>query len=49
MLPESKSNPIGGQGCSMLDTVIVQDTFEVHGIVIERGVNIGFAIVSQEI
>jgi hypothetical protein len=33
----------------MLDTVIVQDTFEVHGIVIERGVNIGFAIVSQEI
>lgn len=33
----------------MLDTLIVQDTLEVNGVVIERGANIGFAIVSQEI
>jgi hypothetical protein len=33
----------------MLDTLIVQDTLEVNGIVIKRGANIGFAIVSQEI
>ena len=35
-----------GQGCSMLNALIVQDPVELEGVVVEGGADIGLAVVA---
>lgn len=37
------------QGCSMLNALIVQDSVQLDGVVVERDTNVGLAVVAQQV